>query len=153
MATDGCLDVRSLTRRARCRPRSVKEALHIIRISQAKVTFDETVPEKPVVGIEFPKNTITDKTVAAIKELKSLRSLKFEYCSFGKKVGLPFLKDLPQLETLDLTWSYFEDAMMDDIKAAKSASQPDVESGGRDGHALGGDQGVGEFGEPRPGIE
>src|SRR5436190_11057360 len=83
-----------------------------------KVTRDDKLPGKPVIGVSFFGTQVTD---AGLKELKDLTQLK-ELSLYGPQVtdaGLKELKDLKQLTTLDLSGTQVTDVGLKELKDLK----------------------------------
>ncbi len=80
-----------------------------------KVTVDEKSPGKPVIGVDLEFTKVTDAGLARIKDLPQLQSLNLS----GTKVtdvGLEHLKGLTRLQTLYLWGTHVTDAEMEHLK-------------------------------------
>src|SRR4051812_3775680 len=70
-----------------------------------KVTRDDKLPGKPVIGVDLAAPKVTDAVLKELKDLKHLTSLNLNAPEGGGKVtdaGLKELKDLKQLTSLSL---------------------------------------------------
>src|SRR2546421_3958738 len=69
-----------------------------------KVTRDDKLPGKPVIGVNFGHPKVTDADLKELKNLKQLTSLNLGWAKVTD-VGLKELKDLKQLTSLSLTYT------------------------------------------------
>src|SRR5436853_4410565 len=85
-----------------------------------KVTRDDKLPGKPVIGVNFNANpgVVTDASLKELKDLKQLTSLDLTSTQVTD-VGLQELKDLKQLTTLILTGAQVTDAGLKELKDLK----------------------------------
>src|SRR5947208_8506214 len=66
-----------------------------------KVTRDDKLPGKPVIGVNFNPGVVTDAVLKELKDLKQLASLSLRLTKVTD-AGLKELEDLKQLTSLDL---------------------------------------------------
>ena len=68
-----------------------------------KVTVDERIADKPVIGVSLDRTKVTDSGLVCLKALSRLKSLKLRNTSVTD-AGLEQLKALRELRSLDLAW-------------------------------------------------
>src|SRR5438270_435213 len=83
-----------------------------------KVTRDDKLPGKPVIGVNLTGRGVTD---AGLKELKDLEQLTSLYLAYTKvtDAGMKELKDLKQLTSLNLAETNVTDAGLKELKHLK----------------------------------
>src|SRR5881409_2312039 len=83
-----------------------------------KVTRDDKLPGKPVIGVNLGGTKVTD---AGLKELKHLKQLTSLYLNNTQvtDAGLKELKDLKQLTYLDVAFTQVTDAGLKELKDLK----------------------------------
>src|SRR5687768_11468193 len=77
-------------------------AVKAIKNLGGKVTRDDKLPGKPVIGANLFDTQVTDAGLKELADLKQLTSLYLGQCSLVTDAGLKELKDLKQLTSLNL---------------------------------------------------
>src|SRR5437870_178159 len=83
-----------------------------------KVTRDDKLPGKPVIGVNLGGTKVTDADLKELKDLKHLTSLNLGWAKVTD-VGLKELKHLKQLTTLYLGGTKVTDAGLKELKDLK----------------------------------
>src|SRR5258708_4348992 len=94
-------------------------AVQAIKQLGGRVTIDDTLPGKPVVGVSFFQRKITDAALEELKEFKSLQDLDLRYTQITDE-GLKHLRELRSLETLYLDFTRGTDAGLQELKELRS---------------------------------
>ncbi len=95
-----------------------EKAVKAIEALGGRVTRDEKLPGRPVVGVHLDGTTVTDADLKNLKELKGLGSLGLADTQITDS-GLKDLKELKDLWRLDLTSTQITDAGLKDRKELK----------------------------------
>ena len=82
-----------------------------------KVTRDDKLPGKPVIGVSFNFKPVTDAGLKELKDLKQLTSLNLDNTKVTD-AGLKELKDLKQLTSLNLYATKVTDDGVADLQKA-----------------------------------
>ena len=83
-----------------------------------KVTRDDKLPGKPVIAVNLYGTKVTDAGLKELKDLKQLTSLDLTW-TWGTAAVLKELKDLKQLTSLDLSGTGVTDAGLKELKDLK----------------------------------
>ena len=93
------------------------KAVEAIKKLGGKVTRDDKLPGKPVIGVDLAFTAVTDEDLKELKELKQLTTLNL--CNTQvTDASLKDLKELKQLRTLHLGRGKVTDAGVKDLQEA-----------------------------------
>jgi hypothetical protein len=95
-------------------PRQAKAVAEIERLG-GKVTVDEKSGDKPVIGVSLRHVEVTDAGLKCLKELPQLQLLDLDHTQVSD-AGLECLKELTQLQLLDLEHTQVTDAGLANLK-------------------------------------
>ena len=95
-------------------PRQAKAVAEITRLG-GKVTVDEKSPGKPVIGVSLRHVEVTDAGLECLKELSQLQLLDLDHTQVTD-AGLASLKGLTNLQLLDLEHTQVTDAGLASLK-------------------------------------
>ena len=93
------------------------KAVEAITKLGGKVTRDDKLPGKPVIGVDLTYNKVTDAGLKELKHLKQLTSLSL-WDTQVTDAGLKELKDFKQLTTLKLDHTKVTAAGVKELQAA-----------------------------------
>ena len=82
-----------------------------------KVTRDDKLPGKPVIGVNLTGTGVTDAGLKALKDLKQLTTLNLDKTKVTD-AGLKELKELKQLTLLDIYKTQVTDAGVKELREA-----------------------------------
>jgi len=86
-----------------------ERAVAIVEDLKGRVTFDQSRPEKPLIGIDLNKTRVTDSDLAILQGLTTLRTLNL-YGTSITDAGMSQMSGLTGLQTLHLSHTAITDA-------------------------------------------